>query len=242
MENRAANEHERCLKVMNLQDATPRNPLSKGVAASVADELRREITSAKLLPGSPLRQEEIATRFQISQIPVREALRALAGEGLVALVPNRGAVVATLTMRSVAELIEYRVLLEGKLLEWALPHLMEKDFEALEEVLAHVHAAEGDAKDFPLVVQLHEAFHTALYRKADRPFFLESIAAVRANLNRYLIEAWKTHPLESRSGLSHKKLLDQCRLGDTAKAVSLLRDHIIETGRLILADIKAALD
>lgn len=82
----------------------------------VRDSLREAIYSGKLQPGEQLRQEELAERYGISRIPVREALRQLEAEGLVTRQPNRGAVVAALSVQEVIEMLDIRIGLECRAL------------------------------------------------------------------------------------------------------------------------------
>jgi len=78
----------------------------------VVERLREKILSGELQEGEQLRQEAIAAEFEISRIPVREALSHLAGEGLVKIVGNRGAVVAALSPDEIMQLFETRAVLE----------------------------------------------------------------------------------------------------------------------------------
>ncbi len=75
----------------------------------VAEGLRRGILSGALASGQPLRQEQIARDFEVSAVPVREALRQLAGEGLVTLSPNRGARVSKVSYEEAKEITEIRI-------------------------------------------------------------------------------------------------------------------------------------
>src|ERR687885_171179 len=79
----------------------------------IADALREEIRRGRAEPGQALRQEEIATRFGVSRLPVRDALRRLETEGLVVVYPNRGAFVAEFSPDEVREIYDLPILLEG---------------------------------------------------------------------------------------------------------------------------------
>lgn len=80
---------------------------------TVYDKLRQDIVSARLQPGEPLLEEELAKRLRVSRTPIREALRKLNHDGLVRLVPNKGAFVRVLTPRDIREIYEVREALEG---------------------------------------------------------------------------------------------------------------------------------
>src|SRR5437763_14723371 len=83
----------------------------------IAETLRDEILRGAIPPGEALRQEELAERFGVSRLPVRDALLRLEAQGLVHVYPNRGAFVISLSADEVREVYEMRILLEGDLLE-----------------------------------------------------------------------------------------------------------------------------
>ena len=96
----------------------------------VAEALREAIFRGVLKRGEPLRQDAIAKQFSVSQVTVREALRLLADEGVVGIVPRRGAIVASLSPDEVDEIVELRIALETLLVARAIPRLSEEDFAA----------------------------------------------------------------------------------------------------------------
>src|SRR5882757_10692774 len=92
--------------------AIPRQSLT----SAVADRLRDQIIRGEIPEGSQLRQNTIAAQFRVSRIPVREALRQLDAEGLITIVPNRGALVPVLSPTDIEELFTIRALLEPEIL------------------------------------------------------------------------------------------------------------------------------
>ena len=83
------------------------------LAKLVRDEILGRIMRGELAPGSRINEPDVAERLGVSRVPVREALRGLSAEGLVTLLPHRGATVVEVTPQTVAELVEVRALLEG---------------------------------------------------------------------------------------------------------------------------------
>lgn len=215
--------------------------MPRGIAATIALALRQDIGSGVFPPGTPLRQEEIARRFNVSQMPAREALRQLVNEGLALLLPNRGVIVAELSTADVEELIEFRILIESKLLEWAIPSLDALDFARLETLLRDVDALVSPPR-IEEVLRINEEFHCCLYAKANKPFFLKSVSAVRFNLNRYLRLAWDDLQNNSRNDLRHENLLELCRKHDSDAAISFLQKHIRETGLCIIGYMNSLKD
>ena len=113
------------------ESAIPRQSLT----SAVADKLRDQIIRGEIAEGTQLRQDAIATQYRISRIPVREALRQLDAEGLITIVPNRGAVVPALSPDDIEELFSIRALIEPEILKRSIPHLTEGDFSEAERVL-----------------------------------------------------------------------------------------------------------
>src|SRR5438445_10155909 len=114
-----------------LDSAIPRQSLP----SAVADKLRDQIIRGEIPEGAQLRQDAIATQYQVSRIPVREALRQLDAEGLIAIVPNRGAIVPALSPSDIGELFSIRALLEPEILKHSIPRLTESDLAEAEVVL-----------------------------------------------------------------------------------------------------------
>src|SRR5438445_3450214 len=114
-----------------LDSAIPRQSLT----SAVADKLRDQIIRGEIPEGAQLRQDAIANQYRVSRIPVREALRQLDAEGLIAIVPNRGAIVPSLSPDDVEELFSIRALLEPEVLKLSIPHLTEDDFSEAATVL-----------------------------------------------------------------------------------------------------------
>src|SRR5215813_11316081 len=109
----------------------PRQSLS----SAVVERLREKILNGELREGEQLRQDAIAAEFQISRIPVREALSHLAAEGLITIVANRSAVVSSLSPEEIMELFETRAVLECYMLRNAIPNLKPADFQKAEGIL-----------------------------------------------------------------------------------------------------------
>ena len=105
----------------------------QSLRGKVFQKLREDILSGVYQDGDELREAAIGEEMGVSRTPVREALRQLELEGLVALVPNRGAYVTGITRKDVCDIYKIRSLLEGLCARWATEHITEKQIEALEE-------------------------------------------------------------------------------------------------------------
>jgi len=148
--------------------AIPRQSLT----SAVAEKLRDQIIRGEIQEGAQLRQDAIATQYQVSRIPVREALRQLDAEGLIAIVPNRGAVVPALSPNDIEELFSIRALLEPEVLKLSIPHLTEEDFSEAEAVLRKYVSELRREDHVSAWGRLNWQFHSILYSRANQPRFM----------------------------------------------------------------------
>lgn len=111
-------------------------PIAGTCYQRVRDRLRADILSGALAPGSRIKVVELATRYGLSQMPVREAIQQLQGEGLVLVVPNRGATVRVIDRDFVSQVFDIRIALEGALARRAAlvmtPELLEQVRKSLD--------------------------------------------------------------------------------------------------------------
>lgn len=190
----------------------------------LVDLLRRAIRERVLLPGQPLNQDDLARRFGVSRIPLREALRTLVGEGLVVMQPGAGAVVIELHPEELAELFSVRLALEPDLAAAAVSRLSPSDLREFEALAAQMDTfAESD---IGMWATQHYAFHRRLLELAGRRHTLRLLTQV---LN--LVEPYSrlhTTLVGAREHVSaeHIPLLAALRQGDAAAVRDLTQASI----------------
>jgi DNA-binding GntR family transcriptional regulator len=206
--------------------AIPRQSLT----SAVADKLRDQIIRGEIAEGTQLRQDAIATQYQVSRIPVREALRQLDAEGLIEIVPNRGAVVPALSPQDIQELFSIRALLEPEVLKLSIPHLTERDFSQAEGILKKYVSELKRDDHVSGWGRLNWEFHETLYARANQPRFMAIIRNVNNSGERYTrLQLYLTHRIE-RANREHHRILELCRERDLGAACKLLREHIQHAG------------
>jgi len=131
----------------------------------VLAQLRDLITSGEVAAGSQLVQEDLAQRWQVSRVPIREALRALSAEGLIEYFPHRGFFVANLSAEDLAEVYDLRALLEEQVLLRAADKCTPRDAEAIEELLRGVEEAATPSER----AESNRRFHFAIFDLAQMP-------------------------------------------------------------------------
>jgi DNA-binding GntR family transcriptional regulator len=202
----------------------------------IAETLREEILRGEIPAGAALRQEELAARFAVSRLPVRDALLRLEAQGLVDVVPNRGAFVVALTAGEVREIYEMRVLLEGDILERAVPRMTSDDWRRID-------AARSDSARSATGPEWFEGdwrFHRALYGPAGRPRQLATIEQLRGTVARYQVahDALPAHTTEWLA--DHDAIVEACRARASVAARRRLVEHIQRAMEAVVARIEAS--
>lgn len=206
--------------------------LRRTLTDAAVDALRTRLLAGEWAAGTPLRQEALAAELGVSRIPLREALRQLEAEGLVALVPHRGAVVSPLPLDEAAELFQLRALIESDLARRAVPHLTAADDVAMR---AHAVAFEQAVITGNVAAwgEANRRFHFALYTPANRPRTLETVGRLHAQSDRFLRLQLTLSRGTSRAVREHRAIAAAARARDTARVTKLVRDHILAAGRAL---------
>lgn len=190
--------------------------------------LRELILSGELAPGTRLGEVELAELLGTSRTPVREALSRLAAEGLVEVVPNRGARVATWTVAELEGVFDLRATLEPRLTAFAVPNATDDDLDDLERLARRMVdvGVPGPAQDLDALVPLNRAFHDRLVALADHPALAAALAAaihppiVRRNFHTYDEASLR------RSLAHHVEIVAAMRARDPAWARAVMTAHI----------------
>jgi DNA-binding GntR family transcriptional regulator len=215
-------------------------------AERVLQALRELILGAELAPGSRLGEVELAERLGVSRTPVREALTRLAAEGLVEIVANRGARVATWTVAELEGVFDLRASLEPQLTGFAVPNAGPADIAELDD-LAHRMVevgSPGPRQDLDALVPLNRAFHDRLIALACHPTLATALAAaihppiVRRNFHTYDEASLR------RSLGHHVEIVAAVRAGDASWAQAVMTAHICNARAVMVraATAQTALD
>ncbi len=192
--------------------------LSKGDV--VFESLREMITRGEVQPGDPLRQRDIAARFNVSPTPVREALRRLESEGLVSSDLHRGSRVAGLDDAEQEE--SYRILaeLESLATGLAVEKMTDQDLEEvrrLERAFAECPAGDPSAPD------RNREFHFRIYECARSPLLLSLMRLLWLSFSPRR-QLWRPH---SDSVHEHRRLVDALAKRDAQRAEAIIREHVL---------------
>ena len=200
-------------------------------ADAVTASLRDLILDGTLGSGLQLRQEDLAKRFGVSRIPVREALGRLQAEGLVEHFANRGSVVASRSIEDLLETLDIRIALETRALKLALPHLTVKHFKAAREIMRRYDESESPRQ----WTELNLEFHLTLYRPCGRPRLVRMIEELVRGINIHLRQHISHTVGRGNPQAEHKDILKACVEGDGPLAVRLTEQHIERTKAALVA-------
>ena len=158
-------------------------PIAAGLGRSSAAEaynlLLQAIEAGTLAPGTRLREVDLAKRFEISRTPVREALKRLESQGLVAHEPHYGAMVATLGYGQIVELYQYRELLESEAARLAAIHASPTEIEVLQQMVRSDRLIVGHPRDLALANRL---FHQQIRDSARNRYLSQTLENLRLSL------------------------------------------------------------
>ena len=185
------------------------------------------IRGGQYAPGSRLVPEAIAARLGMSRMPVREAFRRLATEGLVVIRPNWGCRVSSLTISEISEIFEIRAVLEGLAVRLAAPRVDKGTLADLRHLLQKMISSEkGDTEKW---LSDHYRFHEYLFRLSESPKLVGQIRTLHAAIEPYL-RLYRYHAVKRRSaGEAHKVFLNILASGDAAAAEEAMRSHVLGT-------------
>jgi len=191
----------------------------------VADHLREEILSSRLAPGTELGEVALARSLGISRGPLREALGQLTAEGLVTIVPRRGAVVTRLTRREFIDAYQVRAALESLAVRLAVPRLSTEERDELHRLSAAMEerAAASDTAGF---FELNRAFHRLLVEASGNARLAAVHAQLIAQMARLMEKSAELRGGLEQSAAEHRALLAAIDAGDAVRSARLLEEHI----------------
>lgn len=204
--------------------AQSRNSLS----AQVYNSIREGILSGKYIANTELKEQAIGDELGVSRTPVREALRQLDLEGLVSIIPNKGAIVVGVSLQDIHDIYEIRSLLEGLCAKWAADKISVEQMTELEENICLTEFHESK-QNYEQMVILDNRFHEILYEASGS----RELCRVLKEYHEYLQRARKITLGQAQraknSTQEHKMIADAIRNHDSASAEKYAKMHIENT-------------
>jgi DNA-binding GntR family transcriptional regulator len=214
-----------------------RRDINRTLAEGAINAIKEMILDGTLRSGQRLQLEQLAEALQLSQTPIREALRRLEQLGLVEHIPHIGAHVVPLSVAELYDLYTTRIALEPLAVEKAASRFSEELYRRGKESLARLKAAQKNS-DQQGMWKAHEEFHFLLYSTSGSPWLLRSIKPLWERAQCY--RSGYEELMNSRMG-EHAQILTACQRGKVEEAHTLTHNHLARMGNRmieILGDCK----
>ncbi|WP_428540066.1 GntR family transcriptional regulator [Profundibacter sp.] len=204
----------------------------------IADDIRERILSGEMAEGEIIRQEALAEEYDVSRMPIREALKRLDAEGLVLLSNNRGASVIKHSLREIGEIFDVRALIEVDLFRRSIPEMTSPDFTRCRDILDEMEQS-YDADDVARWGVLNFQYHSALYAAAKRNLTNELLRRVSLQSDRYVRMNLSVMEQREPAKDEHRQLLALAEDRKVEAGCQLLYEHVMRTKDQLLELITA---
>lgn len=198
----------------------------------VFETIRNAIISGDLKPGERVMEVQMAESLGVSRTPVREAIRKLELEGLVIMLPRKGAFVADLSVKDLTEVMEIRAALEGLAAGLASIRIDESEIEELEVVAMEFHKTIED--NVEELIQKDLEFHDAIFRASRNERLIQLNNNLREQVQRFREIYHKKANKSKETSKEHYEIVEAISNRDVDKAEKLARKHIENAERSIL--------
>lgn len=194
----------------------------------VFHSIREGILSGKYDKNEELKEKTIGDELGVSRTPVREALRQLELEGLVTIIPNKGAYVVGFSPEDIHDIYEIRSVLEGLCARRAAMRATTEQFEALEEIMC-LSDFQIQRKHYDQLVELDNKFHEQLYKASGSKMLEHVLSDFHHYVERVRRVTWRDPKRSVKSNEEHRQILDALKEKDADKAEQLANRHMMNT-------------
>ena len=194
----------------------------------VFKRIREDILSGKYEQNEELRENTIAQELGVSRTPVREALRQLELEGLVTIIPNKGAYVNGISEKDIHDIYVIRSYMEGLCARWACEKMTDECLKELDEVveLTEFYIRKANTEQ---IVELDNRFHELLYRACDSKWLDHMLTDFHHYVERVRMKSLADPERAVKSNEEHRAIVEALRKRDGEEAERLAHEHIIRT-------------
>ena len=207
----------------------------------VAQRLRQMLVEGQIAPGAKLNERELCEQLRVSRTPLREAIKTLAAEGLVELLPNRGAIAVALDEAAISHTFEVMAGLEGLSGELAVLRITESEFNEIEALHYEMKAA-YTRRDLSNYYRLNLAIHRAINASAKNPVLAATYDQVNARLQALRFRSNQDGEKWSRAMQEHDRMVDALRRRDGAALRAELVAHLGHKRDVVMELLRAAHD
>ena len=191
----------------------------------VFNTLRQASLRGELKPGERLMEIQLANKLGVSRTPIREAIRKLELEGLVLMIPRKGAEVAEITEKNMLDVLEVRRALEELAVKLACERITEEEIQELKDA-ADAFQKILSEKDITKIAEADEAFHDVIFKSTGNDRLIQLLNSLREQMYRYRLEYLKREEYHPQLLEEHQQIIDRITRKDQSEAAELIDRHI----------------
>ena len=191
----------------------------------VFNTLRQAILRGELKPGERLMEIQLANKLGVSRTPIREAIRKLELEGLVLMIPRKGAEVAEITEKNMLDVLEVRRALEELAVKLACERITEEEIQELKDA-ADAFQKILSEKDITKIAEADEAFHDVIFKSTGNDRLIQLLNSLREQMYRYRLEYLTREEYHPQLLEEHQQIIDRITRKDQSEAAELIDRHI----------------
>ncbi|MBQ8166384.1 MAG: GntR family transcriptional regulator [Lachnospiraceae bacterium] len=201
--------------------------------------LRNAIIQGEFQPGERLMEITLAKKLGVSRTPVREAIRMLELEGLVVMIPRKGAEVANITVKDLKDALEVRMALESLSVRLACERIDDEGKEELKSACMKFKEA-INSKLVPAIVEADEHFHNVIYKASKNPKLINMAQNLREQVYRYRVEYVKDFSYHDNLIREHDQITMAILKGDKESAERIMDEHIYNQEQIVIRNVRNA--
>ncbi len=202
----------------------------------VFNTLRQAIIQGEFQPGERLMEVTLANKLGVSRTPVREAIRMLELEGLVVMIPRKGAEVANITVKDLKDALEVRMAMEALSVKLACERIDEAGKEELKDACMKFKEA-INSKLVPAIVEGDEAFHNTIYKISQNQKLINIAQNLREQVYRYRVEYVKDFSYHEKLIREHDLITMAILKGDKEAAEKIMNEHIYNQEQIVIRNV-----
>ncbi|MFP4697798.1 MAG: GntR family transcriptional regulator [Eubacteriales bacterium] len=203
----------------------------------VFNTLREAILKGELVPGQRLMEKQLADRMGVSRTPIREAIRKLELEGLVVMVPRKGAEVARITEKDLKNVLEIRCALEELAVRIACKKINESEVRELRSTITEF-AEAIDQKDFDSIVEKDVEFHDIIFQATGNEKLIQILNNLREQIYRFRVEYIRKADNHYNLLKEHEEILNAIENKNVERARKVAEQHILNQEMTVIRYIK----
>lgn len=205
----------------------------------VAQRLRQMLLEGRIAPGAKLNERELSELLRVSRTPLREAIKMLAAEGLVELLPNRGAIAVSLTEEDVLHTFEVMAGLEGLAGELAAQRVTDAELSELQAMQFEMMAA-YTRRDLSTYYAINARIHSAIATAARNPVLAQVYQQVNARLQALRFRSNQDGEKWKRAVKEHERMIEALAARDAAAMREVLQLHLRNKRDVVLEQLREA--